>query len=179
MTPSPNPFVHRAREEGSAYIITLLVLVVLSIAGLSVSVITQTEMQVGANERDAQRAFYAADAGVATATARSLVSAKYDGQCLTLTDPDTPAFLNLRQQVDVSPFRPVLAAACHLCEINNVGHYGNKTYQKITHDVTTVSERLGGGANRVRARRTVTAMVDIEPREATPEAYLPNDSGGC
>jgi Tfp pilus assembly protein PilX len=40
---------HRA-EAGSAYIIVLLVLVVLTIFGIALSLITQTEMQVGTNE---------------------------------------------------------------------------------------------------------------------------------
>ena len=38
-------------EAGSAYVITLLALVVLTILALSLALVTQTEVQVGSNER--------------------------------------------------------------------------------------------------------------------------------
>lgn len=173
----PQRVLKSQREEGSAYVIALLVLVVLSIVGLSLTVITQTEMQVGSNERTAQRVFYAADSGIGAAIARSLVSAEFEPQCLVFQDGGSP-LLNLRQQVAVSTFRPILSAPCHLCEINNSGQYGSKNYQKITHDVSTDAERLSA-AGRVHARKFLTAMVDIEPREATPEAYVENNDPPC
>lgn len=175
MRPTRSPVSPTHGEAGSAYVVALLVLVVLSIVGLSLSVITQTEMQVGSNERTAQRVFYAADSGIGAATARSLVTADFEAQCLTIPDSNS-ALLNLRQRVAVSAFRPILSAPCHLCEINNSGQYGTKNYQKITHGVTTNAERLSG-VSRVHARSFLSAMVDIEPREATPEAYVDNSNG--
>jgi type IV pilus assembly PilX-like protein len=55
---------HRSSEAGSAYVITLLALVVLTILALSLALVTQTEVQVGANEKTVNRTFYAADSGL-------------------------------------------------------------------------------------------------------------------
>lgn len=165
----------RTSQEGSAYIVSLLVLLVVSIVGLSLSLITQTEMQVGANERIVQRVFYATDAGIAAATARSLVTADYSGQTFTVPDVDTAPLFQLRQQVDVSPFLPILTAPCNLCEINNVGQYGTKQYYKITHLVAVVGQRMGAGATEPLAEKVISAMVDVQPTEASVEAYLPID----
>ena len=51
-------------EAGSAYIITLLALVVLTILALALALVTQTEVKVGSNERVANRTFYSADTGL-------------------------------------------------------------------------------------------------------------------
>ena len=52
-------------EEGSSYVIALLALFVLTILGLALVVLTQNEVQIGANERTINRVFYAAEAGAA------------------------------------------------------------------------------------------------------------------
>jgi hypothetical protein len=61
-----------AREKGSAYIIALLVLLVLSLLGLSLTLITQTEVQISSNELTAHRALYGAEAGLEQSLARFL-----------------------------------------------------------------------------------------------------------
>ena len=45
------PIAARLRESGSSYIVALFVLVVLTILGLSLSLVTETESQIGDNER--------------------------------------------------------------------------------------------------------------------------------
>ena len=52
----------------------MLVLVVLTILGLALSLITQTETQIGNNERVINRVFYAADSGTHAGLAQVLVS---------------------------------------------------------------------------------------------------------
>lgn len=68
----------RSGERGSAYIVALMALLVLTLGGLSVALITQTEMQVGVNERLQVRDFYAAESGLAIATGDVL---NYGGAC--------------------------------------------------------------------------------------------------
>ena len=65
------------RERGSAYLVTLLILVVLTLMGLSLALITGTESQIGFNERVMERTFYAGDAGIGVAAARVLVASDY------------------------------------------------------------------------------------------------------
>ena len=68
-------------EAGSAYVITLLALVVLTILALSLALVTQTEVQVGSNERTVSRTFYSADSGLGVAVAEAL---------LVNNNPDNP-----------------------------------------------------------------------------------------
>ncbi|MEM9406166.1 MAG: pilus assembly PilX N-terminal domain-containing protein, partial [Acidobacteriota bacterium] len=60
------------REEGSAYIITLMVMFALTVIGLGLSLVSQTELLVGSQERSIQRNFYAADSGLNAALAAVL-----------------------------------------------------------------------------------------------------------
>lgn len=53
------------REEGSAYIVTLLALVVLTLLALTLTMITQGEVQIGGSERSLNRLFYSSDSGLA------------------------------------------------------------------------------------------------------------------
>jgi Tfp pilus assembly protein PilX len=70
---------HRPRsraEAGSAYIITLLALVVLTILALALSLVTQTEVKIGSNERIVNRTFYAADTGLQIGIAEHFVASE-------------------------------------------------------------------------------------------------------
>lgn len=59
-------------QEGSAYMIVLMLLFVLTIVGVGLSIVTQTEIIVGSNERTIERVFYAADSGMGVAEIRIL-----------------------------------------------------------------------------------------------------------
>lgn len=161
---------HSRGESGSAYVVVLLVLVVIAIFGIALSMITQTEMQVGSNERTLNRVFYAADAGIELAVARAVVTA--DHTPITFTYTDTGAALasgtlGLGTQVEVTAFHPIQVSACNLCEINNVGTYQDKAFYKVNHAVTVRATRfasLTAGTQRTPlAQKTVSAMVEIQP----------------
>lgn len=161
---------HSRSEQGSAYIIVLLVLVVIAIFGIALSMITQTEMQVGSNERTLNRVFYAADAGIELAVARAVVSADHTPITFTYTDNGATmasGTLGLGTQVEVTAFHPIQVAACNLCEINNVGTYQDKAFYKVNHAVTVRASRfasLTAGVQRTPlAQKTVSAMVEIQP----------------
>ena len=115
MNPS-RPAVSASRgEAGSAYIVVLLVLVVLAIFGIALSMITQTEMQIGSNERTINRVFYAADAGIELAIARAIVTADHTPQSFTYTDSGASLVnskLEMGTQVEVSAFHPIQVTAC-------------------------------------------------------------------
>jgi Tfp pilus assembly protein PilX len=168
---SPRAVRRRRGEAGSAYIIALIVLAILSIIGLSLAFITQSEMQVGSNERIESRVFYAADSGISAATASALVAADYTPKTYTFTEPNAIPGLGIKHQVQVSAFYPLLDAPCNLCEINNAGTYNEHSYRKINHGVTATAVRIGGG--RTLAQKTLSAMVEVQPWKATIDAYLP------
>ena len=162
------------REEGSAYLVALLGLVVLTLLGLTLSVITQTEMRMGANERVLQRVFYAADSGFGTSISRALVEGDFSGKTFTLPDTSSPAAFAFRHSVAVTPLVPVLSAPCNLCQINNAGSYGAKQYHKVSHAVAVDAQRVGGEIDNpgLVAQKALSAMLDVQPMESTPDAHL-------
>ena len=161
-------------QEGSAYLVALLGLVVLTLLGLTLSIITQTEMRMGANERVLQRVFYAADSGFGVSVSRALVQGDFSGKNFTLPDPSSPPAFDFRHAVDVTPLVPVLSAPCNLCQINNAGTYGAKQYHKISHAVAVDAQRVGGDVDNpgLVAQKSLSAMIDIQPLESTPDAHL-------
>ncbi len=167
------------REAGSAYIVALLSLVVLSAIGLGVALVTQTEMQIGANERTVQRTFYAADAGVATSTARALIQADYMANTYSMQDVSPLPGLVMRHELDASPFYPILDSPCNLCEINNAGAYSEQAYRRINHAVTVVARRQGQtdtGPDTRLSEKMITSMLEVQPWKVGTEAYLPADN---
>lgn len=160
-------------QAGSAYLLSLLVLVVITIIGLSLTLITQTEMQIGANEGIINRVFFAADSGISESTARALTNADYVGRTFELKEPGTVPALNLRNRVEASAFYPILDAPCNLCEINNLGTYSDRAYRKVNHAVTATASRIGGAAETPLGQTTISAMVEVQPwRLSPPEALL-------
>ncbi len=153
------------REAGSAFIVTLLCLVVLTIVGLSLALITQTERQLGVNERTAQRVFYAADSGTHMGTARVLAQNDHNEMTVVLNERQGTLGLRLADRVEVSRFHPILASPCNFCEINQGSQYFD-----VNHAITSTAERIGwtgGGpppadASTV-ARKTVGEMISFQP----------------
>jgi Tfp pilus assembly protein PilX len=167
---SPIRATGKPGEAGSAYIAVLLVLVVLTILALAISLITQTETQIGSNERTVNRVFYAADAGTQAGLAQVLVSRDFRGHTYLLTDTGLQlidAKLQYGTQVTVSDFSKVQEGPCNLCEINQAGTYGGKEYTKSTYAFTSTASRFAtinmGTAKTPLAQETIEAMFQIHP----------------
>ena len=112
--------------------------------------------------------------GSAVSVSRALVQGDYSGKTFTLPDPSSPPAFDFRHTVDVTPLVPVLSAPCNLCQINNAGTYGAKQYHKISHAVAVDAQRVGGDVDNpgLVAQKSLSAMVDIQPMESTPDAHL-------
>lgn len=175
---SPNPVTAggaRRGEAGSAYVLALVVLAILSIVGLSLAFITQSEMQVGSNERMTSRIFYSADSGIAVATANVLVAGDYRPKSYTLPEDGRLAArtsLGVEQRVNVSMIAPLYDGPCNLCEINNLGTYNDRAYRKMNHGVTSTAVRTAGGGSELLSQKTVAAQIEIQPWRPTIDTYL-------
>jgi hypothetical protein len=149
-------------QEGSAYIVALMVLFVLTAVGLSVSFVSQTELIIGSQERTIQRTFFAADAGIQLATSKALNRADTTPVTLDLDNPSGLLGANLVDRIQTSVFMPIHSSACNLCQINQ-----GAEYFVINHAVTSEATRLGrssAGTDDVPlAVHTVSAMVSFEP----------------
>ena len=164
------------REQGSAYVIALLVLVVLTLLGLSLALVSSTEQQVGFNERMIQRTFYAADSGIGLMAAKILVNNDFragipgdenNGEYEINAGPG-PLSTLVRNRVTLSPAIPLVEAPCTLCEINNAGSYRENAFVRINVAVTTLGERVSFDGSQVLATNLIAANLDIQPRRASP-----------
>jgi hypothetical protein len=180
----------RSSETGSAYIIALLVLVVLSILGLSLSLISQTEVQIGANELTAHRALYGAEGGVHFGISRMLtVNSSVQGaamgddgknplvQPLAFIVPETrltldssgnvvPATSGAKfvESVGVSPFLPLREIPCDMCPAAE----GDVQLVDVNHAlVSSAGRRLEGAdeddPNTLTAQKQLYLMVGLQP----------------
>jgi hypothetical protein len=164
----------RRGERGSAFTIALLVLLVLTIAGLALTLMTQTEMRIGANERETNRTFYAADSGINVATARTLWLGANPQQIppilLNTTQQDqnlsSPPPLTFADQITVSPLWQLHTDAINKSSINQNQQikYVKNTY--IANASATRVGQSGGGSSpytQTMAQRVVGAMIAIQP----------------
>jgi hypothetical protein len=167
------------REEGSAYLVTLLLLVVLTLMGLSLALVTSTESQIGANERILERVFYATDAGIGVAAARILVGSDYfydidndvnNSYILNDTPGAAPNPL-VRSQVSVGPLMPTQIAPCNLCEINNAGSYRDNSFQRGNILLPARGQRQTLGDTV--AQRRIAATIDIQPWRVPASSLFP------
>lgn len=172
------------RQRGTAYLVALLALVVLTIVGLGLAFITQTENQLASNERTLQRVFNAADTGLSAGLARSLANPGTAAFVLDLADPGVPSLPSLaasRERIEASPTFPILDATCNLCGVNNAGYaegsYGSEGSfaSKLTYALTATAVRQAGaaGSEVLLAEKTLAAMYDVEPWQSPIEAYQP------
>jgi hypothetical protein len=151
----------RRHESGSAYIIALLVLVVLTILGLSLTVISQTEVQIGANEVMTHRSLYGAEGGLNLALARVLtvnssvsnatvpavvpMAFTIPEQRLGVTDDGVMQAINpvvsgvrFAERVTVSPFVPIRDSFCDMCPAGE----GDVQLVNVNHAVVATAQRV-------------------------------------
>src|ERR1044072_954569 len=179
--PRPSTAVRRrSSESGSAYIIALMALVVLSILGLGLALITQTEMQVGAGEMTYQRLLYSADSGTSRAVASAF--AHYDcspiaGSDYKIPDQDLSTVMSnskLRQEVSVTASIMVMSPPCPLCKVNNATgsqEAGQQDYYELHHVLSADPERRRGTSptSPSLGKRTVGTFFSLQPWPINPD----------
>jgi hypothetical protein len=167
-------------EDGSAYIIALLVLLILTLLGLHLSLVTQTEILIGANDRIVEKTFYAAESGLDLSVARALADGDFDAVFheRVRSEIDTGQRVEIRERVSSSPFFCVGDAPCNLCSINQ-----GRNYARRNHVLSVNAVRDGitpSGPDVELAAKSLTSMVDVEPmeRQLGCLADLPTASSG-
>ena len=113
MRRATRPYVRAAeKERGSVFVVALLALVMLTVIGLSLALVTETEMLLGGNEQVITENFYAGDAGAAVAIGQALLGAT-DKKCFASlaleTDGDSRRIgvRTLGYSIDTSSLYPV------------------------------------------------------------------------
>lgn len=109
-------------ERGSAYLATLLLLVLLTLVGLSLAVITQTEVLIGGSERLTTRTYYNAASGVQLMNTYKMVAndtAAQDWRIRQRTIAMFGATLAATERIQTSPYFPIARRPCNLCTMND------------------------------------------------------------
>lgn len=159
----------RPGERGTAFVVALLVLTVLTVAGLALTLMTQTEVRIGANEREANRTFYASDSGIHVSTARTLWVT--NDKILTIqlntsqqdSGSSTAPPVTFADQIQVTPLYAVYPGAISLGQINQ---NQPTPYAAITHVVNSTSSRLGNPGtsySQGMAQKLVGSMIELQP----------------
>jgi Tfp pilus assembly protein PilX len=165
--------VHRDRrgEAGSAYILTLMALVILTVLGLALALMTQTEVQLGANEKTIHRTFYAADSGLGIAAAQALASGRYSPTTVILNRTRV-GDANVADRVRISTLAPILTVRCDWCPANDDGV---PKFWKVHHAATATAERIawaGSGAPpddaTLLGTKTLSVMFEFQPWPTPP-----------
>ncbi len=73
---------YRDSESGSVFIVALMVLVMLTVIGLSLALVTETEMLIGGNEQVINETFFVAETGMNVAISQLMVANNLDSKCL-------------------------------------------------------------------------------------------------
>lgn len=164
MTPNPTP---RRRSSGSAFILVLIALVVLSILGLAIASMTQTEMLIGGNERSAARSFYVGDTGLKLLWTRFMVLGARDAKTWVIPGSlSTSGSVTFRDQVGTTPLVPFLLAPCQLCEVQNETEY-NKGAKRVVFIDNARGQRVGvrSGATTIVNEKRFLEYVDVQPND--------------
>jgi len=178
--PTPNLRHERGRrQEGSAYLVALLLLVVLTLMGLSLALVTNTENQIGVNERVLERVFYTTDAGLGIGAARVLVSSDYyydvdnnvNNSYILNETPGANTSPLVRSTVSVGPLVPLQVAPCNLCEINNSGSYRDASFQRG--NILLPAQGSRETLANTTAQRRIGATMDVQPWRVPTSALFP------
>ncbi len=163
------------REAGSAYMTTLLALVVLTLLAMALVFVTGTELQVATNERNSNRNFYSSDSGLNIAAAQALGGGNY-GPNLLLLNQQTVGSTNTAERVELSVMAPILVSRCDLCPANDDGV---PEFWKVNHATTTTAQRVawngswnGEGAlppaAQLLGQKTLSVMFEFQPWTTPP-----------
>jgi Tfp pilus assembly protein PilX len=167
----------RRGERGSSYVIALMALFVLTILGLALVVMTQNEVQIGANERTINRVFFAADSGLGMAAAKTLTARDYTPTVMSLKE-STPGGgnNNIAEVVSVTGLLPLSISRCNWCPANA---NGVPQFFKVNHVVNATADRLawnGTGTPPVGAtnlgEKVLGVMYEFQPWPSPPTSSV-------
>ena len=148
------------RESGSAYVLTLMVLVVLSMLGLILAMVTQSEVEIGANERTVNRVFYGAEAGISASVTNLIVANGMSAIQMTTMDPGSTIY---GTRVQVAPYIQLNSGPAELSQINQ-----DTDYKSVTYGVNAAATRFGRQSSTQETNlgtKSIELMILVTPFE--------------
>lgn len=179
--PSPGPLfeaapartgsAQRRDRAGNAYLVTVMVMIIVTLLGLSLGAVTQTEMLIGSRERNNQRAFYLAESGLNIAVSQFLLNADTDAMRIEWTLPPAYDFsadggfegVTMEAVHRVAPVALTWSNYCQLCA---VGAWEAEDTVEMGRFVFTVRSSMRSASGQILAQRRVSSLVDLYPIKA-------------
>jgi hypothetical protein len=160
-----HPPTRRPHEEGSAYLIALMALFLLTILGISVSLVTQTEILASSQERIIERTFYAAESGLEASIARALGEGDFGPieHIARRTELEQGALMAVQERVQSSPFFCMGDTPCNLCSINQGSQYVRRNHMVAVN--ATRAGVSGDGTEIPIGRKSLSSQVNVEPTQ--------------
>lgn len=159
--PNRRRFRRRSREEGFVLFLAMLMLFVLTIAGISLLFASMSEQALSSHQTMVSKTFYAADSGVQYATAKLASDVNYVGGKLPVgLSTHYPGGTSADIEVTVS--RPVnIGYSIHPGDqIQSLGtNYGTSQIVENYYNFTSTAQ-----APSIQSRKTVTTAVGIYPQ---------------
>ena len=166
-------------QEGSAYLIALMALFLLTILGISVSLVTQTEILASSQERIIERTFYAAEAGLEASIARALGDGDFGPveHIANRNALEQGELMNVQERVQSSPFYCMADTPCNLCSINQGSQYVRRNHMVAVN--ATRSGVTSDGTSIPVGRKSLSSQVNVEPMQTIVDclAELPSANG--
>ena len=160
----------RRSERGTILILVLLILLAVTLLGMGLVALTETEMRLGGMEQTEVSTFYAAEAGASVANARVLDGA-FAPTTLVMKDP-APRAVEIGYSLELSRAVALTVNPCDFCAVNEdesawaykVIYLVNSTgARRDWHSIDPDATELADGVLQARSRVSVT--YEVQPTE--------------
>lgn len=171
-------------QGGSAFVAALLLIIVLTVLGVTLVLTTQTERRIGANERTGERNFYAADAALRLGLVKFMALKDYRPLRLDTVEPVVVDGVtrsgnvqardldgNLRQmgietRLEVSAIYPINNSRSSLGMINQGSHYYNINHAVVASATRIVPRPDASGLPPIMSTKQLSVMFMADPLPA-------------
>ena len=160
----------RRAQRGSAFVIVLLAILLLTTLGLSLALVTETEMQMGGNERVINQTFYAADSGLQAALGKLLTTQDWGGAEFALKEGSLGNTHTIGARVRTSRIQAVGAPRPAPMTIANEGQDLYKSYFVVA---TSTAQRVSWpAADATPSFDSSDPSVPIQAQMTATSRYL-------
>lgn len=171
-------------EQGGTFILVLLAILVLTFLGLSLAVVTETEMTLGANIQSINRTYFSAESGLAAAVAAVMTTNDWCGESFLVSereigDPSGTNNLVLGYRVETTPVEQIGRSFPPLSNANwgERRHYTffvrtSASAQRVayleTEEPEDVIKGTTAGDLTLESQRVATTSMLLSPLETPP-----------
>lgn len=167
--PSVSPRSARRRDQaGNAYLVTVMVMIIVTLLGLSLGAVTQTEMLIGSRERNNQRVFYLGEGGLNLGVARFMVTSDLRPARIEMEMPPAYDFSASggfagHSMTGVIRLAPIKSPFLNYVQLGEAGAPEYDDSMQAVRLPITVRASMETASGQVLAQRRMSSLIDITP----------------